>query len=130
MLGYVCVGAAPGVEVFDPQDGFSTASVAGDFLYMSSVPSSSNLAVSSAVPEIMNFFNTTLTSLGYSLDNVVKVTVYLADISEFTTFNSAYTPYFTEDLPVRSTIQATNPGNSPVAVDLVAYLPNGAAASS
>ncbi|KAK9798151.1 hypothetical protein WJX73_010720 [Symbiochloris irregularis] len=123
-------GAAPGIEVYDPQDGFSTASVAGDFLYMSSVPSSANQAVDTAVPEIMNFFNTTLTSLGASLENVVKVTVYLRDIGDFTTINSAYTPYFPEGPPVRSTIQAANPGSSPVAMDLVAYLPNGATASS
>ena len=115
----------------DPQPGFSTATVAGNFAYLSSVPASADQDVAAAVQQVFNFFNTTLASLGATLDNVVRVTAYLEEISEFGAMNSAYVPYFPENPPARSTIQVSNPGQgSPVAFDVVAYLPNGAAASA
>ena len=39
---------------------------------------------------------------GSSLNRVVKVTVFLADIEEWGEFNSVYTSYFSENLPARS----------------------------
>jgi len=43
---------------------------------------------------------------GTSLDNVVKTTVFLADMNDFAKMNEVYARYFTGDkLPSRSTVQ-------------------------
>jgi 2-iminobutanoate/2-iminopropanoate deaminase len=40
-----------------------------------------------------------------SLDRVVKVTVFLTDLGEFSRFNEVYAGYFPESRPARSTVQ-------------------------
>ncbi|MBQ8607190.1 MAG: RidA family protein [Bacteroidaceae bacterium] len=43
-----------------------------------------------------------LKEAGLTLDNVVKTTVFLADISMFVEMNEVYASYFTSDYPARS----------------------------
>ncbi len=43
---------------------------------------------------------------GYSLNDLVKCTVMLADISEWATFNEVYRTYFTDHFPARSAFGA------------------------
>jgi len=48
-----------------------------------------------------------LEAAGTGLDNVVKTTVYLADMNDFSMMNEVYARYFTgEKLPSRSAVQA------------------------
>src|SRR2546425_11629886 len=47
-----------------------------------------------------------LTAAGSSLDNVVKTTVYLADMADFTAMNEVYAKHFAGHKPARSTVQA------------------------
>ncbi len=47
-----------------------------------------------------------LQDAGSSLDRVVKVNVYLADMEMFSRFNAVYKEYFTADFPARTCIQA------------------------
>jgi 2-iminobutanoate/2-iminopropanoate deaminase len=47
-----------------------------------------------------------LTAAGSSLDKVVKTTVFLADMNDFTAMNEVYARYFGEHHPARSTVQA------------------------
>lgn len=42
---------------------------------------------------------------GTNLDRVVKVTVFLTDLADFTAMNAAYGEFFTAPFPARSTIQ-------------------------
>jgi len=42
---------------------------------------------------------------GTSLDNVVKTTVFLADIGDFQKVNGVYSQYFSEPFPARSAFQ-------------------------
>lgn len=39
---------------------------------------------------------------GYSLENIVKTTVLLDDIGNFTAMNSVYSTYFTSQMPARA----------------------------
>ena len=48
----------------------------------------------------------TLEAHGASMDDVVKCTVMLADISEWNTFNQIYQDYFTGRYPARSALGA------------------------
>lgn len=47
-----------------------------------------------------------LKAAGLSLKNVVKTTVFLADMNDFATINTIYANYFTGDAPARSCVQA------------------------
>lgn len=49
---------------------------------------------------------TQLASAGCTLGDVFKVNVYLADVSHWARFNSAYRELMPEPLPVRTTVQA------------------------
>ena len=44
-------------------------------------------------------------SAGYQLSDVVRTTVYLADIGDFNTVNGIYAKYFVENCPARVCIQ-------------------------
>jgi len=57
---------------------------------------------------------------GMTLDNVVKCTVILADIEDFSAFNDIYTQYFTKK-PARTTFAAKGlAANSSIEIDVVA----------
>lgn len=47
-----------------------------------------------------------LKAAGLGLKDVVKTTVFLADINDFTAINAIYAKYFTGEAPARSCVQA------------------------
>ncbi len=64
-----------------------------------------------------------LDAAGSSLNNVLQVTVYLADIKEYGRFNEVYTRYFKIDLPARSCIEAGKlPFGLRVEIDAVGFI--------
>ena len=48
-----------------------------------------------------------LEAAGSSLDNVVKVTVFLTDIRDFEGMNKAYRKFFPKEPPARSTVEVS-----------------------
>lgn len=56
--------------------------------------------------QTMDNIKTTLETHGYTLQNLVKCTVMLADIKEWTAFNDVYKTYFTDHYPARSALGA------------------------
>ncbi len=68
-----------------------------------------------------------LTAAGGSLENVVKTTVFLADLGQFAALNEIYGKHFgsLEVKPARSTFQvAALPLGADVEIEAVAYLPD------
>lgn len=62
-----------------------------------------------------------LASEGLSLANVVKSTVFLADMNDFSAMNAVYSKHFTAPFPARSTIQVARiPKDSLVEIEVVA----------
>ena len=59
---------------------------------------------------------------GASLSDVVKVNVYLTDLTHFAAMNEVYASFFPEPYPVRTTVQAGLLGFL-VEIDAVAELP-------
>ena len=58
---------------------------------------------------------------GSSLDRVVKATVFLKDMDEFSTMNEVYARYFPKDPPARATVEAARlPRDVRVEIDLIA----------
>ena len=58
------------------------------------------------------------------LVHVVKVTVYLADISQARAANAAYAEFFVVDPPARTTVGAALPPGCAVEIDAVAAYPD------
>ena len=62
-----------------------------------------------------------LEAAGASLTNVVKTTVYLADMADFQAMNAVYARHFGEHRPARSTVAAAAlPKGARVEIDVIA----------
>lgn len=60
---------------------------------------------------------------GSGLDKVVRTTVFLADMNEFTAMNEVYAKYFSGQPPARSTVQAVRlPRDVRVEIDAIAVV--------
>jgi len=64
-----------------------------------------------------------LAAAGASLDQVVRTTVFLADMNDFAAMNEVYATYFSQPAPARSTVQAARlPRDARVEIDVIAIL--------
>jgi 2-iminobutanoate/2-iminopropanoate deaminase len=73
---------------------------------------------------VLDSLEAILAGAGCSLKDVVKVTVYMADIADFAKMNEVYAARFGDNKPARTTIQAAKlPGGSTLEMDLVARIP-------
>lgn len=74
--------------------------------------------------QVMKNLAGVLKAAGMSFTNVVKATIYLSDMNDFTTVNEIYGSYFDHDeAPARETIQVAQlPKNVRVEISLIAYL--------
>lgn len=62
-----------------------------------------------------------LRAAGTSLDKVVKTTVFLADLNDFTEMNETYGRFFGEMPPARSTVEVSRlPRDVKVEIDVIA----------
>jgi len=62
-----------------------------------------------------------LTAGGLSFANVVRTTVFLADMNDFAAMNQVYATFFSEPYPARSTVQVARlPKDARVEIDLIA----------
>jgi 2-iminobutanoate/2-iminopropanoate deaminase len=66
-----------------------------------------------------------LEAMGSSLDNIVKVTAYLADVkTEKPAFNEAYAEFFPKNAPARTALGAIFPDTATkVEIEVVAWVP-------
>ena len=59
---------------------------------------------------------------GLNLNNIIKTTVYLTDLSEFARMNQVYENFFTDTKPARACVQvAALPKGAKVEIDVVAH---------
>ena len=67
-----------------------------------------------------------LKSQGLSYDNIVKTTIFLADINDFQKVNEIYGSYFKQAPPARSTIQAgALPKGARLEIEVIAVAADG-----
>jgi 2-iminobutanoate/2-iminopropanoate deaminase len=64
-----------------------------------------------------------MAAAGCSLDDVVKTTVFLADLADFPAFNEIYAGHFTRPYPARTTVQAGLAPGVLVEIEAVARRP-------
>lgn len=83
----------------------------GDTVYTSGqiglIPSTGEMAsgVEAQAEQAIQNLSAVLDAAGMTLTNVVKTTVFLADINDFATINAVYAKYFTGETPARSCVQ-------------------------
>ena len=71
--------------------------------------------------QVMKNLIAVLEAGGVSLNDVVKTTIFLADMNDFATVNEIYAEYFGSHRPVRSTVAVkTLPANALVEIDCMA----------
>lgn len=109
---------------------YSQAIKAGDFLYCSGqvplVPGTGEL-ISGGIEEqatqsLVNL-QQVLSVAGVDFDSVVKTTIYLTDLDDFSVVNEIYASFCGEVAPARATVQvAALPKGALVEIDAVAYL--------
>lgn len=63
-----------------------------------------------------------LEAVGCSMDDVVKVGVFLADMNDFDRFNAVYRTFFGDLLPARTCVEA-GLGSIRVEIDAIAVMP-------
>jgi 2-iminobutanoate/2-iminopropanoate deaminase len=62
-----------------------------------------------------------LEAAGSSLDRIVKTTVFLADMNEFSAMNEIYGKFFSENPPARATVEAARlPRDARVEIEAIA----------
>ncbi|MEM2203762.1 MAG: Rid family detoxifying hydrolase [Sulfolobales archaeon] len=76
-----------------------------------------------AVEIVLRNIGAIVRSAGGDLENIVKVTAYLTDMSKFQEFNEVYQRFFKPPYPARTTIQVAGlPRNSPIEIEAIAIL--------
>jgi reactive intermediate/imine deaminase len=93
---------------------FSSAVRVGNVLYLSgqvgALPGTRELAaggIAAETRQTMENIKQVLEYSGSSLDQVVKCTVFLLNISDYAAMNEVYASYFENDPPARSTLAAS-----------------------
>jgi 2-iminobutanoate/2-iminopropanoate deaminase len=73
--------------------------------------------------QVLDNIGATVEAAGGSLDDVVKVTVYVTDLDDYDRVNEAYGEQFAEDPPARVCVEVSRlPDDVRVEMDAVAYL--------
>jgi 2-iminobutanoate/2-iminopropanoate deaminase len=107
---------------------FSAAVRVGDLLFLSGQvaldPATSKLIagdIGAQTEQIFANISAVLEAAGKSFDDVMKTTVYLADMKDFGAMNTVYARYFQTPYPARTTIQAAGlPLGAAVEIEVVA----------
>ena len=73
--------------------------------------------------QVLKNLSAVLEAAGGGLNNVVKTTVFLADMNDFTAMNEVYAEYFSDNKPARATVQAARlPRDARVEIDCIAVV--------
>ncbi|MFL6229996.1 MAG: RidA family protein [Pyrinomonadaceae bacterium] len=107
---------------------YSQAIVAGDFVFTSGQipidPKTGEFVaggIAEQTEQVLRNVAEVLKAAGCGLADVVKTTVFLADMGDFAAMNEAYGRFFAENPPARSTVQAARlPRDARVEIDTIA----------
>ena len=70
---------------------------------------------------ILENLNAILTEGGSSLDNVIRTTIFLANLEDYADVNEMYTEFFDKSMPARSTVQVSRlPMDVRIEIDAIA----------
>jgi len=73
--------------------------------------------------QVLENLKAVLSAAGCTIDSVVKTTIYLKNMDDFTQVNEIYAKYFSDSLPARSTVEVSRlPKNVLVEIDCIANI--------
>jgi 2-iminobutanoate/2-iminopropanoate deaminase len=109
---------------------YSQAIRAGQFLFVSGQvpidPATGSLITGTIADQTcraLQNIGEILKAAGASFQQVVRTTVYLADLADFPAMNDTYATFFTTPQPARSTIQAAKlPKDARIEIDVIAFI--------
>ena len=106
---------------------YSAAVGAGGFIFISgqiALDSKTGEAltdIKAATRQILTNMQTILEAAGLKLSNIVKTTIFLKNISDFTVVNEVYAGFFPQEPPARSTIEVSSlPKGVPIEIEAIA----------
>ena len=107
---------------------YSQAIRIGDFLYTSgqiALDPDSGIFLSGEIEEeteqTLKNISAILQAGGVNFENVIKTTVYLSDLNDFTRMNQVYEKYFSKNKPARACVQvAALPKGAKIEIDAIA----------
>ena len=107
---------------------FAKAVRAGDFVFVSGqVPAREGEIVTGGIvaqtEQTMQNLIEVLALAGCTLQDVVKVNIWLDDPRDFTSFNAVFKKYFAAAPPARSTVQSSLMVDAKIEMDVTAYKP-------
>jgi 2-iminobutanoate/2-iminopropanoate deaminase len=106
---------------------YSQAVWAGDLLFCAGQiplePATGNMVpggITEQATRVLENIRGLLKSQGLDFGNVVKATVFLSDMNNFTAMNEVYAKFFTKEPPARSTVQVARlPKDALVEIEVV-----------
>ena len=107
---------------------YSQAIIAGDLVFLSGqIPTDPQTGefvaggVAEQTEQVLKNLTQVLRAAGCGLADVVKTTVFLADMQDFAAMNEVYGRFFETEPPARSTVQAAGlPRGARVEIDAIA----------
>jgi 2-iminobutanoate/2-iminopropanoate deaminase len=97
-----------------PVGPYSQAVMVGDLLLLSgqiAIDPATNLVIEGTVldeaHQVMKNIQAVLGAYGLLLSHVVKTTIFLQDMNDFSAVNEVYASYFTSEFPARETVQVS-----------------------
>lgn len=111
---------------------YSQAIVANGFVFaagqIGTDPKTGTLAdgIEAQVEQTLKNIAAVLKASGSSMENVVKSTVFLADINDFAKMNEIYSKHFKAPFPARSTVQVARlPRDAKIEIEVIALVRTG-----
>jgi 2-iminobutanoate/2-iminopropanoate deaminase len=81
-------------------------------------------SVESQTKQVMENIKSILEAAGYTMENVVKATIYIKNMNDFPLVNKLYGVYFKKDPPARETVEVCRlPKNAKVEISVIAVKP-------
>jgi 2-iminobutanoate/2-iminopropanoate deaminase len=112
---------------------YSPAIRSGQLLFVSGQialdPSTGQMIAGDTATEtrrVMDNLGALLKAAGLSFSDVVRTTIFLADLGDFATVNEVYGSYFTPPAPARATVQVARlPKDARIEIDAIAAYEGG-----
>ena len=93
---------------------YSQAVKAGNFMFISGQipldPKTGDLvseSIEDQAKQVLNNIKSICKAAGYSLDDIVKISIFLTDLGNFATVNDVMKEYFAEPYPARATVEVS-----------------------
>ena len=93
---------------------YSQAVKAGNFMFISGQipldPKTGDLvseSIEDQAKQVLNNIKSICKAAGYSLDDIVKISIFLTDLGNFATVNEVMKEYFAEPYPARATVEVS-----------------------